>query len=210
MAGRTIGTQSGAQATREAELHLKALELTHIPRACQKKFCNFAEMRARQPRRFPARKPRRFNPPSQELSTEYRLQAFRFEIFDILRCKRPAACPLCSECVRDFGTATEASSLERDRCPNEAAGFSRLRRIDRLCHHASLLSRKLQRRPRRIKPPQLWAGILSRATSPPRRYARFCSPAPRRPPAAAAADAARSPTDRLWLPSIAADWRLPH
>ena len=26
----------------------------------------------------------------------------------------------------------------------EAAGFSRLRRIDRLCHHASLLSRKLQ------------------------------------------------------------------
>ena len=29
--------------------------------------------------------------------------------------------------------------------PMNAAGFSRLRRIDRLCHHASLLSRKLQR-----------------------------------------------------------------
>ena|SRR5215468_5240412 len=40
------------------------------------------------------------------------------------------------------GPRTEASSLEGDRCPDEPAGFSRLRRIDRLCHHASLLSRK--------------------------------------------------------------------
>src|SRR5262249_8292562 len=31
-----------------------------------------------------------------------------------------------------------------DRCPNETTGFSRLRRIDRLYHHASLLSCKLQ------------------------------------------------------------------
>ena len=30
-----------------------------------------------------------------------------------------------------------------------------------------------------------------------------------RRPAAAAADAARSPKDRLWSPSIAADWRWP-
>jgi hypothetical protein len=34
--------------SRSRELHIKAVELTHIPRACQKKFCNFAEMRARQ------------------------------------------------------------------------------------------------------------------------------------------------------------------
>ena len=32
---------------------------------------------------------------------------------------------------------------------NIPAGFSRLRGIDRLCHHTSLVSRKLQRRPRR-------------------------------------------------------------
>jgi len=82
--------------------------------------------------------------------------------------------------------------------------------IDRLCHHASLLSRKLQRRPRRTKPPQPWAGILSRAASPPRRCVPSCSPARRLRPAAVAADGARSPTDRLWSPSIAADWRLPH
>jgi len=52
------------------------------------------------------------------------------------------------DCWPWWSPRTEASSLERDRCPNEAAGFSRLRRIDRLCHHASLLSRKLQRRRR--------------------------------------------------------------
>jgi hypothetical protein len=37
-----------------------------------------------------------------------------------------------------------SSSFERDRCPDEHPGLARLRRIDRLCHHASLLSRKLQ------------------------------------------------------------------
>src|SRR6476620_8880545 len=42
--------------------------------------------------------------------------------------------------------------LERDQRPTEAPGFSRLRRIDRLCHHASLLSRKLQS----------WLGSLGR------------------------------------------------
>jgi hypothetical protein len=36
--GRTIGTQSGAQATREAELHLKTVELTHIPARVKKSF----------------------------------------------------------------------------------------------------------------------------------------------------------------------------
>src|SRR5262249_12121701 len=50
-----------------------------------------------------------------------------------------------------------------------------------------------------------WAGIPSGAASPPRRYAPSHSPAPRRRPAAADDDAARSPTDRLWSPSIAAD-----
>src|SRR6476620_11701416 len=55
------------------------------------------------------------------------------------------------------------------------------------------------------KPPQPGAGILSGAASPPRRYAPSCSLAPRRRPAAADDDAARSPTDRLWSPSIAAD-----
>ena len=33
-------------------------------------------------------------------------------------------------------SANRASSFERDRCPNEATGLSRLRRIDRLCHRA--------------------------------------------------------------------------
>src|SRR5262245_1729 len=58
------------------------------------------------------------------------------------------------------------------------------------------------------KPPRPWAGILSGAASPPKRCAPFCSPAPRLRPAAVAADAARSPKDRFWSPSIAADWRL--
>ncbi len=61
----------------------------------------------------------------------------------------------------------------------------------------------------RSKPPRPWAGIPSGAASPPRRCAPSCSPAPRLRPAAAAADATRSPMDRLWSPSIVADWRLP-
>src|SRR5262249_32122050 len=105
-----------------------------------------------------------------------------------------------------WGRVTEASSLERDRCPDETAGFSRLRRIDRLCHHASLLSRKLQRQDRGLtKLPQPWAGISSGAASPPRRYAPSYSPAPRRRPAVVAADGARSPTDRHWSPSSVAN-----
>src|SRR5262249_3636396 len=110
-----------------------------------------------------------------------------------------------------WGRVTEALSLEGDRCPNEAAGFSRLRRIDRLCHHASLFSRKLQRQDRGLtKLPQPWAGIPSGAASPPRRCAPSYSPAPPLRPAAAAACECRSPTDRPWSPSIAEDWPLPH
>src|SRR5262249_43374158 len=60
------------------------------------------------------------------------------------------------------------------------------------------------------KRPQPWAGIHSGAASPPRRCAPSCSLARPLRPAVAAADAARSPTDRPWSPSIAADWRLPH
>src|SRR5512132_2705695 len=60
------------------------------------------------------------------------------------------------------------------------------------------------------KPPRPWAGIDSGAASPPRRCAPSCSLARPLRPAAAAADAARSPTDRLWSPSIAAYWRLLH
>jgi hypothetical protein len=48
------------------------------------------------------------------------------------------------DCWPWWGLRTEASSFERDRCPDETAGFSRLRRIDRPCNRASLLSRKLQ------------------------------------------------------------------
>jgi hypothetical protein len=92
-----------------------------------------------------------------------------------------------------------------DRCPNETAGFSRLRRIDRLCHHASLLSRKLQNVAQRPKPPRPRAGSSHAGASPPRRCARSCWLAPRRRPAAAAVDATRSPTDRHWSPSIAAN-----
>src|SRR5262249_8427821 len=58
-------------------------------------------------------------------------------------CVRPVHAVLV-DCWPRWSPRTEASSFERDRCPNETAGFSRLRRIDRLCHHASLLSRKLQ------------------------------------------------------------------
>src|SRR6516225_328782 len=71
-------------------------------------------------------------------------------------------CPACSRSPEGLlalmSPRTEASSLERDRCPNETAGLARLRRIDRLCHHASLLSRKLQRWTRRTKPPRARAG----------------------------------------------------
>src|SRR6266542_4043805 len=62
----------------------------------------------------------------------------------------------------------------------------------------------------RAKPPRREAGIPSGAASPPRRCAPSCSPAPRLRPAAAAACECRSPTDRPWSPSSAADWRLPH
>ena len=57
-----------------------------------------------------------------------------------------------TDCWPGWSPRTEASSFKRDQPPNEKPGFSRLRRIDRLCHHASLLSRKLQS----------WLGSLGR------------------------------------------------
>ena len=45
-------------------------------------------------------------------------------------------CPACSRSP----DGPLALSFERDRYPNEAAGFSRLRRNDRLCHHACFLA----------------------------------------------------------------------
>ena len=100
-----------------------------------------------------------------------------------------------------------SSSFERGRCPGEAPGFSRLRRIDRLCHHASLLSRKLQYTARQFKLPRPCAGNSPAGASPPRRCVPSCSPAlPLRPYSAVAA-AGRSPTDRHWSPSSVADWR---
>src|SRR5205807_3573993 len=77
-----------------------------------------------------------------------------------------------------------------------------------ITRHYSLASSSLAPWP--TKPPQPWAGIPSHAASPPRRCAPSCSPAPPLPLAAADDDAVRSPTDRLWSPSIATDWRLPH
>jgi hypothetical protein len=77
-----------------------------------------------------------------------------------------------------------------------------------ITRHYSLAS--FQHRPRRTKPPQPGAGIPSGAASPPRRCAPSCWPVLRLRPAAVAADAARLSTDRLWSPSIGADWRLPH
>src|SRR5262249_27064888 len=55
-------------------------------------------------------------------------------------------CPACW-CSPDgllalMESANRGLIIRGDRCPNETAGFSRLRQIDRLCHHASLLSRK--------------------------------------------------------------------
>src|SRR5215831_3502260 len=104
-----------------------------------------------------------------------------------------------------MGPRTESSSFERDRCPDETPGLARLRRIDRLCHHASLLSRKLQNVAQWFKPPRPRAGSSHAGASPPRRCARSCWLARRLRPAAAAADAARSPTDRLWSPSSVAN-----
>src|SRR5215510_8982958 len=46
--------------------------------------------------------------------------------------------------------------------------------IDRLCHHASLLSRKLQNVAQRPKPPRPRAGSSHAGASPPRRCARSC------------------------------------
>src|SRR5438552_11898287 len=66
---------------------------------------------------------------------------------------------------------TEFSSLERDRSPDEASGLARLRRIDRLCHHASSLSRKFQRTVRWAKPLRPSAGSSPAGASPPRRCA---------------------------------------
>ena len=106
-----------------------------------------------------------------------------------------------------WGPRTEASSFERDRCPDEASGLARLRRIDRLCHHASLLSRKLQnvaQRPKPLRPP---AGSSPAGASPPKRCVPSCWPAPPPPPGSAAGGAVRSPTDRHWSPSSVADWR---
>ena len=75
-------------------------------------------------------------------------------------------------------SANRASSFERDQRPTEAAGLSRLRRIDRLCHHASLLSRKLQYAARQPKPPRPWAGNLPAGASPPRRCGQSYSLTP--------------------------------
>src|SRR5262249_35159318 len=60
---------------------------------------------------------------------------------------------------------------QRDRCPDETPGLARLRRIDRLCHHASLLSRKLQNVAQQPKPPRPRAGSSHAGASPPRRCA---------------------------------------
>src|SRR6516162_5491540 len=68
--------------------------------------------------------------------------------------------------------------------------------IDRLCHHASLLSRKLQNMAQRPKPPRPRAGSSHAGASPPRRCARSCWLALPPPPGSAAAGAVRSPTDR--------------
>src|SRR5262249_57289410 len=88
----------------------------------------------------------------------------------------------------------------RPHCPDEPAGFSRLRRIDRLCHHASLLSRKLQNVAQRLKPPRPRTGSSHAGASPPRRCARSCWLALPPPPGSAAAVAVRSPLDRLLPP----------
>src|SRR4029078_8565918 len=78
-------------------------------------------------------------------------------------------CPACRRSPEGLlalmGSANESSSLERDRCPNETAGVSRLRRIDRLCHHASLLSRKLQHVTRAAKAAEPLRDILSLAST---------------------------------------------
>src|SRR5262249_18768349 len=68
--------------------------------------------------------------------------------------------------------------------------------IDRLCHHASLLSRKLQNVAQRPKPPRPRAGSSHAGASPPRRCARSCWLALPPPPGSAAAGAVRSPMDR--------------
>src|SRR5215467_12878996 len=53
-------------------------------------------------------------------------------------------CPACSRSpdgpLALMESANRGLSFERDRYPNEAAGFSRLRRNDRLCHHACFLA----------------------------------------------------------------------
>src|SRR5262245_15160169 len=108
------------------------------------------------------------------------------------------------DCWPGWGPRTESSSLERDRCPDEAPGLARLRRIDRLCHHASLLSRKLQNVAQRPKPPPR-AGSSHAGASPPRRCARSCWLALPPPPGSADDDAVRSPTDRHWSPSSVAN-----
>ena len=66
-----------------------------------------------------------------------------------------------------------------------------------ITRHYSLASLQHWRRGT-TKPPRPWAGIDSGASLPPRRCAPSCSLARPLRPAAAAADAARSPTDRLW------------
>ena len=73
------------------------------------------------------------------------------------------------------------------------------------CVGSSLLSRKFQNVAQRPKLPRPRAGSSHAGASPPRRCARSCWLAPRRRPAAAAVDATRSPTDRHWSPSIAAN-----
>jgi hypothetical protein len=55
-----------------------------------------------------------------------------------------------------------------------------------------------------------YAGNSPAGASPPRRCVPSCSPRPLRRPGLAAGGEARSPTDRHWSPSSAADWRSRH
>jgi hypothetical protein len=82
---------------------------------------------------------------------------------------------------------------------NSTGGKTRLGGITKRGNQSAAIEGDQSRAlPWATKPPQRWAGIPSRAASPPRQCAPSCSPAPRLRPAAAAADAARSPKDRAW------------
>ena len=134
---------------------------------------------------------------------------------DHLACSAEVACSHVSGLLMQSGWTAGPDGV-REPSPHHSNGIDvRMRSqvglgcvgIDRLCHHASLLSRKLQNVAQRPKPPRPRAGSSHAGASPPRRCARSGSPARRLRPTAAAGDVARSPTDQLWSPSIAADWR---